>query len=452
MYSWSTILKVPSRLREVFKDAYTPQSISIGPYHWGLQHSEEMEECKKKCLKRFTERIGQERVDRYKQTMNIAQAKKFYSSSSYVLQENMILDGVFIVELLCAKKLWDIGPIFKLKWIQTDCLRDLLLLENQLPFFVLVDLYRLTIQDNPTDGKGFASKAFAVLSTLLPGPRNWTENHSTIEDTDNIMHLLSLVHDRWSPSLEGIKRHEEWYKKKEGDEEKKREGDEESGLISSTMGERSYLNYWKRWFARDNENLREGLDEWQSISCATELEEAGIKFVKIGVDSNGNSNESNVMSLFDISFKDATMKIPTFVVDDNTESLFRNLIAYELYAEGSTYVLDYVTFMDNLINSANDVKLLRLSGVIVNMLGDDEAVAQMVNELRDHVTSSGDSFYYDEIFVDVKKHCARRWNIWKAKLRRDYFNSPWALLSFLAALLIILLTIGSFVTSLLALF
>ncbi|WRX29180.1 Protein of unknown function DUF247, partial [Theobroma cacao] len=125
------------------------------------------------------------------------------------------------------------------------------------------------------------------------------------------------------------------------------------------------------------------------------------------------------------------MKIPTFVVNDDTERLFRNLIAYELYEEGSTYVIDYVTLMDSLINSSKDVQLLRFSEVIENMLGDDEAVAKMINKLRDH-----------EIFVDVKRHCSRRWNTWKAKLRHDYFNSPWALISFIAALLAILLTIG----------
>ncbi|OMO76026.1 hypothetical protein COLO4_25737 [Corchorus olitorius] len=469
MCSWSTILKVPRRLRKVSEDAYEPQVLSIGPEKPSSPYMPEMDECKKKCLERVTLRLGKKKVKQYSQDMNIAQAyKKFYPHLSEEDQEraknDILLDGVFIVELLCAEPLRDFAPIFKFKWIQTACLHDLLLLENQLPFFVLADLYRLSMEANrrttgegiieadPTDGgQGFASKAFAVLSTLLPGPSNWVQNHSSIEDTDNIMHLLSLVHDRWSPSPEGIMRHEEWYKKKLGDEEKKIEGDEENGLIIDTMGEHSYSKYWKRWFGRDKENVRKGLDEWQSIRCATELEEAGIKFVKIGIDSKGNTNYSNVVSLFDIRFRNATMKIPTFVVDDHTERLFRNLIAYELYSQGSTYVLDYVTFMDNLINSAKDVQVLRFSGVIVNMLGDDEAVAQMINKLRQHVTLCGKSFYYDEIFVDVKKHCARRWSIWKAKLSRDYFNSPWALLSFLAALLIILLAIGSFVTALLPL-
>ncbi|WRX28566.1 Protein of unknown function DUF247 [Theobroma cacao] len=81
-----------------------------------------------------------------------------------------------------------------------------------------------------------------------------------------------------------------------------------------------------------------------------------------------STEESGVNSLFDISFTNATMRIPTFVVEDDTERLFRNLIAYELYEEGSTYVIDYVTLMDNLINSSKDVQLLRFSEIIENML------------------------------------------------------------------------------------
>ncbi|WRX28567.1 Protein of unknown function DUF247 [Theobroma cacao] len=77
-----------------------------------------------------------------------------------------------------------------------------------------------------------------------------------------------------------------------------------------------------------------------------------------------SSEESDVKSLFDKSFTDKTMKIPTFVVEDYTKRLFRNLIAYELYEEGSTYVIDYVTLMDSLINSAKDVQSLRFHGII----------------------------------------------------------------------------------------
>ncbi|KAK6270393.1 hypothetical protein POUND7_007498 [Theobroma cacao] len=289
--------------------------------------------------------------------------------------------------------------------------------------------------------------SFESASSYAAGPKKWNKNPPTLKDTDNIKHLLSLLHDNWSPP-QGIRRHQEYYrtkkeKAKAGEEareegglekwkftvcavekpkEKKSQGDEESGVTKGTDH-----NSFKWKFIcceREKKNVRKGLVEWQSLCCATELKEAGIQFVN-------SIEESDVKSLFDISFTDVTMKIVTFVVEDYTECLFRNLIAYELYEEGSTYVIDYVTLMDNPIDSAKYVQLLRFSGIIENMLGDDEAVAQMLNKLCDHVTLCGDIFYYEEIFVKVQKHCARRWNTWKAKLRHDYFNSPWAFISLL---------------------
>ncbi|WRX29187.1 Protein of unknown function DUF247, partial [Theobroma cacao] len=122
--------------------------------------------------------------------------------------------------------------------------------------------------------------------------------------------------------------------------------------------------------------------------------------------------ESDVNSLFDISFTEATMKIPTFMVEDYTKCLFRNLIAYELYEEGSTYVIDYSRMCNRFVSME-----------FSKILGNDGAIGQ------------GDTFYYEEIFVDLKRHCARRWNTWKAKLKQDYFNSPWASVSFSAAFL-----------------
>jgi hypothetical protein len=50
-------------------------------------------------------------------------------------------------------------------------------------------------------------------------------------------------------------------------------------------------------------------------------------------------------------------------------------------------------------------------------------------------------FYYAQLFEGVEKHCAQRRNVWLVKLRRNHFNSPWSLISFLAALTLLLLTL-----------
>ncbi|XVF79523.1 hypothetical protein PTKIN_Ptkin14bG0229700 [Pterospermum kingtungense] len=141
--------------------------------------------------------------------------------------------------------------------------------------------------------------------------------------------------------------------------------------------------------------------ERQSIGCARELEEAGIRFIKV--------DKSNATRLFDVNFKGSKMKIPMFVIQERRNCLFRNLIAYEQFGQG-----------------------------------DDEAVAQTIDKLLDNVTLCGDTFFYQEVFDNVKQHCTKPGNTWKAKLRHDYFSTPWSGVAFFGALLVALATIGRF--------
>ena len=145
--------------------------------------------------------------------------------------------------------------------------------------------------------------------------------------------------------------------------------------------------------------------------------------------------------MFDIKFNNGVMKIPFLKIEDQTESIFRNLITYEQYSQNNPqYFTEYMQFMDYLINSPKDVELLRRQGIIANWLGDDEAVSTMFNKLGDCVTVS--NLCYAQIFRDVNKHYRRRQNVWMAKLRHNYFNSPcWALISVLAAAFLLMLAL-----------
>ncbi|KAJ6702320.1 putative proteinD DEPENDENT EPIMERASE/DEHYDRATASE [Salix koriyanagi] len=105
------------------------------------------------------------------------------------------------------------------------------------------------------------------------------------------------------------------------------------------------------------------------------------------------------------------------------------------------YVTDFITLMDCLINTREDVQILRHCRIIENGLGDDEMVCMLFNNLGINVMlSDRDRFYYAQVFERVEMHCARRRNVWMAKLRRNYFNSPWSLISFIGALSLLLLT------------
>ncbi|CAK9145847.1 unnamed protein product, partial [Ilex paraguariensis] len=96
--------------------------------------------------------------------------------------------------------------------------------------------------------------------------------------------------------------------------------------------------------------------------------------------------------------------------------------------------------MDCLVNLPNDANLLRRCGIINNFLGDDVAVCTMLNKLGIGGVIVSDNFCYAQLFNNVNEHCRKRYNRWMANLRHKYFNSPWALISFGAAVALLLLT------------
>ena len=136
------------------------------------------------------------------------------------------------------------------------------------------------------------------------------------------------------------------------------------------------------------------------------------------------------------------MQIPPLTIEDRTESFFRNLIAYEQYCPDNqlSYITDYMRFVDCLIDSPKDVAILSRRGIIDNWLGNDEVVSTIFNRISDAVTAPSNHFQYADIFNKVNVHCSKRWNRWMAKLNRNYLNSPWALISVLAASVLLLLT------------
>ncbi|KAL0331188.1 UNVERIFIED_CONTAM: hypothetical protein Sangu_1664300 [Sesamum angustifolium] len=145
-------------------------------------------------------------------------------------------------------------------------------------------------------------------------------------------------------------------------------------------------------------------------------------------------------SLMDIKFVGGVLRIPQLNIYYETESQFTNLVAYEQYLPDGEprYVSDYTFFLHCLINTPHDVELLRRRGIIGNCLGNDEEVSLMFNRLGKSILTSS-KFSYSQTFADVNKHYRRRTKKWVAKLWRDYFNSPWSILKFLAAVALLAL-------------
>lgn len=166
------------------------------------------------------------------------------------------------------------------------------------------------------------------------------------------------------------------------------------------------------------------------IRSAIELDEAGIRFKK-----------SRTTSLKDISFSGGVLRLPVIVVDDTTESMFLNLMAFERFHVGvGNDVTSYIFFMDNIIDSALDVALLHSRGIIHNAIGSDNAVAKLFNSMSKDVTLDPESSL-DMVYKSINKYCKQPWNKWRANLIHTYFRNPWSIISLVAAVFLFAITI-----------
>ncbi|XP_048446733.1 UPF0481 protein At3g47200-like, partial [Pyrus x bretschneideri] len=144
------IYKVPERLRCVNEKAYTPQVVSIGPIHHGKKGLEDMEEHKKRYLQYFLNRtkvsleVYVTKIQVKEPELRSCHAHNIGLCSDEFVRI-ILVDAAFIIELLLRYE-GDNEPdsddrIFGKPRLINIIRPDMLLLENQLPFFILEDLF-----------------------------------------------------------------------------------------------------------------------------------------------------------------------------------------------------------------------------------------------------------------------------------------------------------------------
>ncbi|KAL0368288.1 UNVERIFIED_CONTAM: hypothetical protein Scaly_1047700 [Sesamum calycinum] len=396
-----SIYRVHKYLRNVNSQCYEPNIVAIGPYHSNKDNLKMTEEHKLRYLQLLLER-KKENVERY--TLSIGEleheARSCYADpihlNSAMFIKMLVLDACFIIELVRKRHKRDPtcknDPIFKMGWIMNTLQRDIILFENEIPFFILRKLFDLI--EGPNQYDKLIHRLSFFCHNLFPGGRL---KYKTERSPEEIKHILDLVHGNWIPSIKEV-----------------------------------------------NLNVDEvdRMREWRFIHSATELTNANVAFQKKLSDD-----------FFKVEFDDGLMQMQPLTIEDRTECFFRNLIAYEQYFQDTqpNFVTDYVKLLDSLINSSEDIDILCKCEIIDNWLGDNEVVANIFNRLTLSVTGH-QHFVYTDIFDKVNAHYGTRRNKAIATLRRDYFNSPWAYFSFLAALAILSLTVAQTVFSALQVF
>ncbi|KAL9342993.1 hypothetical protein Peur_063424 [Populus x canadensis] len=377
------IYRVPYSIRNIKPKAYTPQLISIGPIHHGINSGlEGMEKQKVIYYKEFTERpyMDEEKIGNLVRRI---QKKEDVIRASYLMDltginspdfiQMIFLDAVFIIEFLQDSN-DDRGPKTLEPWMIFEIREDLMLLENQLPFFVIQEIY------DEVNSARQESESLPLLNVAAIhfGKYTFSKENQTDSSFEKISHFTDLL----------------------------------------------------RQFMLCGANTRR-FDFNHPIKLkysAVMLREAGVKF-----------QATEDKCLVNITFKKGVLKIPPLEVDYSFERLVRNIMALEqCHKPFEAHICNYIKFMDQLIDSAEDVELLVKSKIILHRLGDDATFSDMINKLCEKV---GDTYTcYDDICKEMNAHYENPWNSIIATLHLVYFPNVWRGTGTFAAAVLLILT------------
>ncbi|KAJ9681932.1 hypothetical protein PVL29_018023 [Vitis rotundifolia] len=388
---WPRIPKAPQMLRgtQDFKKFYEPRPL----------YAEQFLADSKQDIKDLYTKIG----SNIKAVRNCYDWNGTKEYDDEKLAWMMLLDGCFLLQFIRSTD-------YKSKVLGNHqisfLVQDLFLLENQLPFGVLKLIFEGAKFNDDSPMEDMIKKF--VTDTGRP------TGIQLEEESEEPSHLLDLLRSALLGRFKMIRR----------SQPEQEQQPEKKGKSSSRQGgDRGSCCPWKKGKER-------GI--WKSFRNIKELKAAGIHL-----------QLNRTSSLTDISFNShffyGYLNLPPIIVDDSTKPMFLNIVAYEMCPEAPDdyAVTSYISFLYELIDQADDVKELRSKHILYNCLGSDKEVAKIFNEIaNDFVNPDA----YGDVKARIQEHYDKRVNTWMAQALHDHFSTPWTIMAFIGAVLVLFLT------------
>ncbi|CAI9113917.1 OLC1v1014622C1 [Oldenlandia corymbosa var. corymbosa] len=506
-----SIFNVPKPLLHSNPHSYVPQQIALGPYNgYTTQHCE-MERYKIAAARRM--QLNQpdsvkklhHLVDEFqKHDLRIrARYQRYVDLNCDTLAWIMALDACFLLEFLRVFAVKEEGNVKDFtsvpstlshfidtagkKSAHNTILRDVVMLENQIPLFLLRRVLEFQLSSLDSADELLISMLIGFCNEISPfkGTTDWiltTTNADQVALLKKCAHLLDFLYHTIVPKFEEpssvttvidtteIDAEEEQddgsgeggsFKKKSGNFQnvfgmicmafsylnklpvqsiKRFAGSKPFQVISTLPTTISNLSRMKS-FEKPIDNMlskaagggtfeRPPLMEEIVIPSVAELSKAGVKFLP------------TYTGIFSINFDvaTATFYLPMVTLDVNSEIVLRNLVAYEACsASGPMVFTRYTELMNGIIDTDEDVKILRKNGIIVNHFKSDKVVTELWNGMSRSIRLTKVDFL-DKTIGEVNKYYNGRWNIKVKKFVTRYVFESWKILTLFATLLMLLFT------------
>ncbi|XP_031096921.1 UPF0481 protein At3g47200-like [Ipomoea triloba] len=419
------IQKLPLHLRyKEDSDFYDPRVVPIGPYNYGHPSLQLVQGIKYKVLDHFISNNSSSSWQKdyefyFKKMLEVVDTAR----SCYILLENkypfddhrlaeiMLLDACFLLNHFLittddAVLAWGYySPLDITTLIDaagglafTEC--DMLLLENQIPLWIIELLFNARYCNPPHTWKQLLSMKCqqVVWEEIVFKNVDELERHVNLQHDDEApLHLLEYCHMLMvsrphSAEAAGI-------------------GNAPTMSTQQLIDEHGYL-----------------------FSSVMDLKSKGIHFRR-------NYTDYSLRGIkFDSTLLRAEVKLPVFDASTVTRVCLQNMIAYELcnYRRTQFVVGSYINFMKSLIVSPGDVKELREKCIIRRAIGEDNDIVKLFHGLNTY------GFDNPAIFKEVKhkilKHYNSKTKTWMVEIAHTYFKSPWTAIALFAATFLLVLT------------
>lgn len=490
-----SVFQVPKALTFQKPEAYTPQLIALGPYHHLRPQLYPMERYKLAAIQSIS-RIPQQTfhfhhlvINRLKELDPLTRAcyGKFMDYDEDTLAWIVAIDASFLIHHL-SNSCSSLHP----NTTNTLITRDVMMLENQIPYILLVQIRNYLNYD-----QDHSNNDFELFSMLI----EFCKLHSPIKIRDyNIntrpRHLLDLMYrllvntsaQNYDISLQSPMREVPIFVDIEqsssstssgGGEDQDKDSEAVKNnvgaildVVQSTLGNKqteailkpvqvianipwsSISGIFRKGTLRNGDGKEKSLDndEIDIPSVWYLYRYADVKCRPIMEEGGGGGLIKDIR----FSEKDATLYLPVLNLDATSEVIFRNLVAYEAAMSKSSTGLEfarYVNLMNGIIDTAADVKLLKQNGVIVNgasagtVLTDDE-IAQLFNGMKRFYVGSSSSSEKSNVDVaigNVNKYYDRKLVVRLRKQIKKQFYTSWKGLGIIYTILLLaVLSLQSF--------
>ncbi|CAN7075927.1 unnamed protein product [Brassica oleracea var. botrytis] len=458
-----SIFTVPKALMCTHRDSYTPQRVSVGPYHCLKPELHETERYKLTIARKFRNNSKSFRFHDLVEKLQSLEVKiracyhKYIALNDETLLWIMAIDSSFLIEFL--KVYYGFGKVETLinRVGHNEILRDVMMLENQIPLFVLRKTLEVQLESKESADALLFSVLTGLCRDLSPLVIKFEDGEILKAEIHECNHILDFLYQMIVPRIE-----------EEEEEEEENRADENRAckllremklqfkrvfasrpadmilrlpwrVISNLPGFIA-LNYL--FTRQENEEAaaatvsvsdieKPPLVSELTIPSVSELHKAGVKFKPT---QNGN------VSTVSFDSNAGHFHLPVINLDINTETVLRNLVAYEASntSGGPLVFTRYTELMNGIIDSEEDVRLLREQGVLVSRLKSDDEAAEMWNGMSKSVRLTRVGFL-DKTIEDVNRYYTGRWKVKIGRFVEVYVYGSWKIFAFLAAVLLLIL-------------